>query len=115
MTIVYSSISIAHNMVFIMVFISPPPSISLILLLLFFIKNIRYLISYLGKNFMTDLNSLLGLARRLLIKYLGSHYLQLRCMEEPTVKMAFSINTSPFVGREVFPYETLYMAFFPSS
>jgi GTP-binding protein len=36
-------------------------------------------------------------------------------VEEPTVKMAFSINTSPFVGREVFLYETLYMAFFPSA
>jgi predicted membrane GTPase involved in stress response len=36
-------------------------------------------------------------------------------VEEPTVKMAFSINTSPLVGREVFLYETLYMDFFPSA
>ena len=26
-------------------------------------------------------------------------------VEEPTVKMAFSINTSPFVGREVRPLD----------
>jgi predicted membrane GTPase involved in stress response len=36
-------------------------------------------------------------------------------VEEPTVKMAFSINTSPLVGREVFLYDTLYMDFFPSA
>ena len=29
-------------------------------------------------------------------------------VEEPTVKMAFSINTSPFVGREVFFVQQLF-------
>lgn len=36
-------------------------------------------------------------------------------VEEPTVKMAFSINISPFVGREVCLWVTVYMNFYPSA